>query len=85
MGRTVRKLFERNAAVTWFITACQLRELTNQFWINTEFENWYLTIATPTSNQRDQSKLGGPEESLFEHSSGVGREEQPPIAIVVPV
>ena len=21
-GKTVRKLFERNAAVTWFITAC---------------------------------------------------------------
>ena len=84
-GKTVRKLFERNAAVTWFITACQLGELTDKFWINTEFEDWYLTITAPSSSQGDQSKLGGPEDSLFEHSLGVGREERPPIAVVVQV
>ena len=46
-------------------------------------EDWYLTIATPSSSQGDQSKLGGPEESLFERSPGVGREERPPIVVVV--
>ena len=44
---------------------------------------WYLTIAAPSSSQGDQSKFEGLEESLFEHSLGVGREEQPPIAVVV--
>ena len=42
-------------------------------------------FAAPSSSQGDQSKLGGPEESLSERSPGVGREEQPPIAVVVPV
>ena len=42
-------------------------------------------IAAPSSCQGDQSKLGGPEESLSERSLGVGREEWPPIAVVVPV
>ena len=42
-----------------------------------------ITVA-PSSSQGDQSKLGGPEESLFERSPGIGREERPPIAIVVP-
>ena len=56
---------------------------TDKFWINTEFEDWYLTIAAPSSNQGDQSKLEGPEKSLFEHSPGIGREEWPPIAVVV--
>ena len=41
-----------------------------------------LVITPPSSIQGDQSKLGGLEESLFECSPGVGREEQPPIAIV---
>ena len=58
-------------------------ELTDKFWINTEFEDWYLTIAAPSSSQSDQSKLGGPEESLSERSPIVGREERPPIAVVV--
>ena len=40
-------------------------------------------IATPSSSQGDQSKLGGPEESLFERSLGIGREEWPPIVVVV--
>ena len=40
-------------------------------------------IAAPSSIQGDQSKLGGPEKSLFERSPGVGREERPPIAVVV--
>ena len=44
-----------------------------------------MTIVAPSSSQGDQSKLGGLEESLFECSPGVGREEQPPIAVVVPV
>ena len=48
-----------------------------------KFEDWYLIIAAPSSNQGDQSKLGGPEESLFERSPGVGREELPPIVVVV--
>ena len=42
-------------------------------------------FAAPSSSQGDQSKLRGPEESLFERSPGVGREERPPIAVVVPV
>ena len=44
-----------------------------------------MLIAPPSSNQGDQSRLGGPEKSLFERSSGVGREERPPIDVVVPV
>ena len=40
-------------------------------------------IAAPSSSQGDQIKLGGPEESLFECSPGIGREEWPPIAVVV--
>ena len=44
-----------------------------------------LLFAAPSSSQGDQSNLGGREESLFERSLGVGREEQPPIAIVVQV
>ena len=40
-------------------------------------------IAAPSSIQGDQSKLRGPEESLFERSPGVGREERPPIAIII--
>ena len=44
--------------------------------------NSTLSFAAPSSSQGDQSKLGGPEESLFERSPGVGREERPPIAIV---
>ena len=43
--------------------------------IDTELEDWYLTIVAPSSSQGDQSKLGGPEEPLFERSLGVGREE----------
>ena len=35
-GNIVRKLFERNVAVTWFITACQLGELTDKFRFDTE-------------------------------------------------
>ena len=42
-----------------------------------------MTIDAPSSSQGDQSKLGGPEESLFERSPRVGREERPPIAVVV--
>ena len=42
-----------------------------------------MTIATPSSSQGDQRKLGGLEESLFESSAGIGREERPPIAVVV--
>ena len=82
-GKIVRKLFERKAVVTWFITACQLGEFTDKFRIDTKFEDQYLTITAPSSSQGDQSKLGGPEESLFERSPGVGREERPPIAVVV--
>ena len=44
-----------------------------------------MSTAAPSSSQGDQSKLGGPEESLFERSPGVGREERPPIAVVVTV
>ena len=60
-------------------------ELTDKFKIDTEFEDWYLTFAAPSSSQGDQSKLGGPEELLFECSPGIGREERAPIAVVVPV
>ena len=72
-----------NSAVTWSVTAYKLGELTDKFRIDTESEDWYLTIAAPSSSKGDQSKLGGPEESMFEHSPGVGREERPPIAVVV--
>ena len=44
-----------------------------------------LLFAPPSSNQGDQNKLKGPENSLFEHFPGVGREEWPPIAVVVQV
>ena len=44
-----------------------------------------MTTAAPSSSQGDQRKLGGPEDSLFERSPGVGREERPPIVVVVPV
>ena len=40
-------------------------------------------FAAPSSSQGDQSKLRGPEKSLSERSLGVGREERPPIAVVV--
>ena len=40
-------------------------------------------FAAPSSSQGDQSKLGGPEKSLSECSPGVGREEWPPIVVVV--
>ena len=42
-----------------------------------------LLIAPPSSSQADQNKLGGPEKSPFERSPGVGREERPPIVVVV--
>ena len=54
----------------------------DKFKIGIESQDWYLIIAAPSSNQGDQSKLGGPEESLFERSPGIGREERPPIAVV---
>ena len=60
-------------------------ELTDKFIFGTESEDWYLTTAAPSSNQGDQSKLEGPEEPLFKRSPGIGREEQPPIAVVVQV
>ena len=40
-------------------------------------------FAAPSSSQGDQSKLEGPEKSLSERSPGIGREERPPIAVVV--
>ena len=40
-------------------------------------------IAAPSSSQGDQSKLGGPDESLLERSPGIGREERHPISVVV--
>ena len=42
---------------------------------------WLFT--SPSSSQGEKSKLGGLEESLFEHSLRIGREERPPIAVVV--
>ena len=39
-------------------------------------------FASPSSSKGDQSRFGGPQESLFERSPGVGREERPPIAVV---
>ena len=40
-------------------------------------------FAAPSSSQGDQIKLGGPEELLSERSPGFGREERPPIDVVV--
>ena len=74
-GKIVRKLFWEECYSNLFITACWLGELTDKFRINTKFEDWYLSIVSPSSIQGDQSKLGCPEESLFERSSGFGREE----------
>ena len=82
-GKIVTKVSERNSVVTWSVTACKLGDLTDNFRIGTKFEEWYLIIAAPSSSQVDQSKLEGPEESLFECYPGVGREERPSIAIVV--
>ena len=42
-----------------------------------------LSFAAPSSSQGDQSKLKGPEESLFERCPRVRREEPPPIDVVV--
>ena len=42
-----------------------------------------LLIAPPSSIQGDQNRLRGSEKLLFEHSPGVGREERPPIDVVV--
>ena len=42
-----------------------------------------LLFSPPSSSQADQNRLGGPEKSLSERSLRVGREEQPPIAVVV--
>ena len=42
-----------------------------------------MTIDAPSSSQGDQIKLEGTEESLFERSPGVGREEQPPNVVIV--
>ena len=42
-----------------------------------------MIIVAPSSSQGDQSRLRGPKESLFELSLGVGREERPPIVVVV--
>ena len=39
--------------------------------------------APPVLSQKTRNRLGGPEETLFEHSTGVGREEQPPNVVVV--
>ena len=82
-GKIVRKVFERKSTVTWFVTACKLGEFTDKFRIDTGSEDQYLTIVAPSSSQGDQRKLGGPKELLFERSLGIGREEQPPIAVVV--
>ena len=82
-GKIVGKCFERESAVTWSLTASQLRELSDKFRVFIKSEYWYLINVAPSSSQGDQSKLGGPEESLFECSPGIGSEERPPIAIVV--
>ena len=42
-----------------------------------------LLIAPPSFSQADQNTLEGLDKSLFERSPGVGREERPPIAVVV--
>ena len=84
-GTSKEGVLRERSAVTWSVTACQLGELTDKFRIYTESEDWYLTIAAPSSSQGDQSKLRGPEELLFERSPGVGMEERPPIAVVVQV
>ena len=39
--------------------------------------------APPVLSQKTRNRLGGPEETLFERSLGVGREEWPPNAVVV--
>ena len=59
-----------------------LRELTDSSEL---ILSWRLVsdFAAPSSSQGDQSKLGGPEKSMSERSPGIGREERPPIVVVV--
>ena len=47
------------------------------------FSTSTLLFAPPSSSQGDQNRFEGPDKSLFERSPGVGREERPPIAIVI--
>ena len=58
-------------------------KLTDKLWIKYRVGRLVSDFGAPSSIQGDQSKLGGPENSLSERSPGVGREEQPPIAVVV--
>ena len=82
-GKTVRKLFLEECCSNLVYYTLLAGELTDKFRIDTEFEDEYLTIVAPSSSQGDQSNLGGPKDSLFERSPGVGREERSPIAVVV--
>ena len=82
-GKNSKEVVWVVAAVTWFLFYSYLGWqncliVLSWFWV--EDCIWF---AAPSSSQGDQSKLGGPEKLLSERSPGVGREERPPIAVVV--
>ena len=83
-GKTVRKVFwERNCSnLVWYSLLAE-RNLLISSGLVLSLRTSTLSFATPTSNQGDQSKLGGPEKSLFECSPGVRREEWLPIVVVI--
>ena len=60
----------------------ELRKLTDNYELILSLRLLF-NFPAPSSSQGDQSKLGGPKKSLSERSPGVGREERPPIAVVV--
>ena len=56
-GKTVRKLSSEECCSNLLFTACWLGGLTDKFWINTEFEDWYLTLLhlVPAREKRESS------------------------------
>ena len=48
-------------------------------------DQYFVCLLHRFSAKNTKNMLGGTKKALFEHSLGVGREEQPPNAIVVPL
>ena len=82
-GNIERKLFKEDCCSNLILLQLfGLRELTDSSELILSLK-LVSDFAAPSSSQGDQSKLGGPEKSLSENSPGVGREEWPPIVVVV--
>ena len=78
-GKTIRKVF-------WEIICSNLvwySLLAERNLLVLSLKTSILSFTAPSSSQGDQRKLGGPEKFLFERYLGVGREEWPPITVVV--